>query len=79
MVDLAQARTLIELRTGDRTGCLPGCSFDNVCKTWLLYNRPYLYDRSNIAGRTFALQDFWFVWFNSLRTSQIKDIVKGGS
>jgi len=35
MEDLEQAPTSIELRTGDRTGCLPGCSFDSVCKTWL--------------------------------------------
>ena len=76
MEDLEQAPTSIELRTGNRTGCLPGCSFDNVCKTWL---RQHLYDRSNIAGRTFAPRDFWFVWFKSLRTSQTKDVVKGGS
>ena len=79
MEDLEQAPTSIELRTEDRTGCLEGCSVDSVCKTWLFYNRPYLYDRSNIAGHRFSSRGFWFVWFKSLRTSQIKDIVNGGS
>ena len=35
MVDLEQARTLIELRTGDRSGCLPVCSLGSVCKSSL--------------------------------------------
>ena len=35
--------------------------------------------RSNIAGCNFALRDFWFVWFKSLRTMQNQRMIQVGS
>ena len=82
MVDLEQARTLIVLRTWDRNGCLPGCSFDSVCKTWpILQQTIFRVSRSNldVAGLSLLCRVPAFVWYRRLRRNrQTKDVIKVG-